>query len=303
MLGVNYPGLADMFYEGPNVFKTVEGYRRADEASANNAQNLADAVQAYKHQDIMNPMLEQHQQGLNDLQDLNVDLARAKQPTLLRQAEQVPFDDKGFTALMNHLEGLGHTAVSRGGLSPLDPLAMQLKRSGIPDEILQELSTPEGAARVRDAGKSFRENSAKWQAQESKQDSAKEIADLKAQVDKYKADQRRAADKYAADMRAQVARIMSNAKTKPDQIPKTLDAAIVDATNKAANAGDADTRAFFTSLAQEFTNQKTAFITQQAAARQAGQVDAGAVSGLPTTPTPAPRTVAPPSKAGASQSF
>ena len=41
MPAVQYPELSQMFYEGPGISKYYEGSRRADEATANNAQNLA----------------------------------------------------------------------------------------------------------------------------------------------------------------------------------------------------------------------------------------------------------------------
>ena len=177
MLGVNYPGLSEMFYDGPNVFKTAEGYRRSGEASQNNAQNLADAIQAHQFDTEMNPLRIAHQQGINAQRQLELDLAKKKQPGLLAQAEQIPFDDKNLSALMSHFEGLGDMAVKNGGL-PL-PIALQLKKSGFPEEILQELSTPQGAQRILDAGKSYRENSAKWLSQQSKQGSAENVAETK----------------------------------------------------------------------------------------------------------------------------
>ena len=177
MLGVNYPGLSEMFYEGPNVFKTAEGFRRSDEASANNAQNLADAIQAHQFDQQMNPLRVQGKQQELDKGALEYQLAQAKQPKLLSEASQIPFNDKNFSALMSHFEGLGDIAAKNNGL-PL-PIALQLKQSGFPQEVLDELSTPEGAIRVRDAGKSFRENSAKWQLQQSKQGSAEAIAETR----------------------------------------------------------------------------------------------------------------------------
>lgn len=180
MLGVNYPGLSEMFYDGPNVFKTAEGYRRSDEASANNAQNLADAVQAHQFDQQMNPLKIRKQQLGNDTSQLEYDLAAAKQPKLLADAEKIPFDDKNFSALMSHFEGVGQTAVARGGLKPLDPLYVQLKRSGFPQEVLDELSTPEGAQRVADAGKSFRETNMRYQLQALKNEGAADVADTRA---------------------------------------------------------------------------------------------------------------------------
>lgn len=178
MLGVNYPGLSEMFYDGPNVFKTAEGYRRSGEASQNNAQNLADAIQAHQFDTEMNPLRIAHQQGINAQHQLELDLAKKKQPGLLAQAEQIPFDDKNLSALMSHFEGLGDMAVKNGGL-PL-PIALQLKKSGFPEEILQELSTPQGAQRILDAGKSFRESSMKYRLQGLKNEGAQAVADTKA---------------------------------------------------------------------------------------------------------------------------
>jgi len=182
MLGVQQPALSEMFYDGPNVFKTAEGYRRSDEASANNAQNLADAIQAHQNDQQMNPLRVQSKQQEVDKGALGLALDKARQPGLLAQAQNMPFDDKGLSAMMSHFEGLGQTAVARGGLSPLDPLAIQLKRSGFPQEVLDQLSTKEGAQAVLDAGKSFRENSQKYQLQGLKNEGATDVASVRAQV-------------------------------------------------------------------------------------------------------------------------
>lgn len=91
MLGVNYPGLSEMFYDGPNVFKTAEGYRRSDEASANNAQNLADAVQAHQFDQQMNPLKIRKQQLGNDTSQLEYDLAAAKQPKLFDHTKEYKY--------------------------------------------------------------------------------------------------------------------------------------------------------------------------------------------------------------------
>ena len=288
MLGVNYPGLSEMFYEGPNVFKTAEGFRRSDEASANNTQNLADAVQAHQFDQQMNPLRVQGKQQELDKGALEYELAKTRQPGLLSQAQNMPFDDKGLSAMMSHFEGLGQTAVARGGLSPLDPLAIQLKRSGFPQEILDQLSTKEGAQAVLDAGKSFRENSQKYQLQGLKNAGAVDVAGVRADIQRELEAGRNARAEAANALRERLARqhatlVKETQKTKD---PNKWEALAVQLYQKSKDpALTPEERQVFLEQANEARNTQAQLLTLLAAAKQAGQPDISQL-GIPTSPAP-----------------
>jgi hypothetical protein len=295
MLGVNYPGLSDMFYDGPNVFKTAEGYRRSDEASANNAQNLADAIQAHQFDQQMNPLRVQGKQQELDKGALEYELAKAKQPGLLSQAQNMPFDDKGLSAMMSHFEGLGQTAVARGGLSPLDPLAIQLKRSGFPQEVLDQLSTKEGAQAVLDAGKSFRENSQKYQLQGLKNAGAVDVAGIRADMQRELEAGRNARAAAANALRERLAQahnaILKDSKQAKD--PATWQARAIQLEKLSNDPSlSPEERAIYLEQANRAVRMQMEAIDRAAAARAAGTPDLGSI-GIQTNQPPEKPVLAP----------
>jgi len=175
MPAVQYPNLSEMFYEGPGISKYYEGSRRADEATANNAQNLAEAqAQAYREQQL-HPLAVQEKQQLIRQRQLGNNLAEAGQPSALKKiqygAEEA--DYKAQQQFGQALEQWGSIAEANGGQIPL-----QLQQR-MPPELAQLFAQPNGWQQAKQAGSAMREASMKWLQQQSKQGSAEGIAESK----------------------------------------------------------------------------------------------------------------------------
>ena len=288
MPAVQYPDLSQMFGQY-SMYPTIVGLDREAVAQQNNQINQATSLQDMLLKQQQEARLGKESEAKMALEKANADKLRQQ---LDQAAAAAKFKNTGEMA--QALEQWGSIAEKNNGQIPL---ALQ---NQMPDSIREVFADPEGWKYAKAAGQIFRENSARWLGEEDKQKHQKELQELKGQIEKYKADSRAAALKYAADARQKVANIMAN-KPKAETALKTLDAAYIDAINRASNARDDNEKAFYTALAQEFVNQKTAYITATAAAKAAGTTDTGAVTGLQTRPAPNPRPVAPPNKEGASQ--
>lgn len=172
----NYPGLSDMFYEGANVFKTHEGFRRSEEAAAAHQQGLAEAIQRQQHEAAMNPLRIEAEKQLGRTRKLTADLAEKEQPYKLKQidynAQKAEYED--MDRFGQALEQWGSIAEANQGQIPLE------LQSRMPKELAAVFAQPNGWQQAKAAGKAMRENSAKWLSQQSKQGSAEDIAALKA---------------------------------------------------------------------------------------------------------------------------
>lgn len=172
----NYPGLSDMFYEGANVFKTHEGFRRSEEAAAAHQQGLAEAIQRQQHEAAMNPLRVESETQLGRKRRLEADLAEKEQPYKLKQidynAQKAEYED--MDRFGQALEQWGSIAEANQGQIPLE------LQSRMPKELAAVFAQPDGWRQAQKAGKAMRENSAKWLSQQSKQGSAEDIAALKA---------------------------------------------------------------------------------------------------------------------------
>jgi hypothetical protein len=293
-MATQYPGLSDMFYDGPNVFKTQEGYRRSDEAAVNNQQSLAEALQKQQQDAQLHPLKMEYEQQRARQQRLESDLAEKQQPLKLNklQYDAQEAEYKDMDRFGEALEKWGSIAEANGGSIPL-PL-----QDRMPKELAAMFSQPDGWKQAKAAGTAMREHSQKWLAQQSKQGSAEDVAQLKAQVEKYKADQRRAGQENAARLAAEARKnaAATAAAGKKDVALKTLDQAYIHFSNLAATAEDPEMRAFYTAQAQQMSDQKFNLVNAQAGAKEAGKVDTGRVADLPTKPAPTAPTVNPPQR-------
>ena len=287
----NYPGLSDMFYEGANVFKTHEGFRRSEEAAAAHQQSLAEAIQRQQHEAAMNPLRIEAEKQLGRTRKLTADLAEKEQPYKLKQidynAQKAEYED--MDRFGQALEQWGSIAEANQGQIPLE------LQSRMPKELAAVFAQPDGWKQAKNAGKAMRENSAKWLSQQSKQGSAEDIAAarLKAQQER---DARRSEDmRYIAELRAKTQANKPGSASAAKAV-KSLDEGFIKYLELAASAPNEEDRMFYKQLAQEIVAQKTAYINAQATARQTGSTDTGAVTGLPTREAPKPRAVNAPTK-------
>lgn len=289
----NYPGLSDMFYEGANVFKTHEGFRRSEEAAAAHQQGLAEAIQRQQHEAAMNPLRVEAEKQLGRTRKLTADLAEKEQPYKLKKVEydatKAEYED--MDRFGQALEQWGTIAEANQGQIPLE------LQSRMPKELAAVFAQPNGWKQAKDAGKAMRENSQKWLSQQSKQGSAEDIAAAKLRAAEARDAQRSADMRYVAELRANTAKaVAAGSKAKSAETLKTLDAGYLKYIELASTATNEADRIFYTNLAQEIVQQKTAYINAQAAAKQTGTTDTGAVTGLPTREAPKPRAVNAPTK-------
>lgn len=187
----NYPGLSDMFYEGANVFKTHEGFRRSEEAAAAHQQGLAEALQRQQYEAAMNPLRIESERQLGRTRKLTADVAEKEQPYKLKKVEydatKAEYED--MDRFGQALEQWGSIAEANQGQIPLE------LQSRMPKELAAVFAQPNGWQQAKAAGKAMRENSSKWLQQQSKQGSAEDIAALKAAQ---AAESRRLADEARA---------------------------------------------------------------------------------------------------------
>lgn len=282
-----------MYGNRPDVNKVIEGTYRNEMANTMAQQGLSDAVQRQQQEAQLHPLImDERRQRARALQ-LESDLAEKQQPGKLREIEyknqKAEYED--LDRFGQALEQWGSIAEANGGQIPL-PL-----QGRMPPQLASMFSQPDGWKQAKSAGAAMRENSMKWLQQASKQGSAEEIAALKAEVEANKEAGRNKRAAEANEMRVRIANLMASKKAgDAEKARKTMDEAFVYYNEKAATARDPEERAFYTQQAQEIVNQKSAYIVLQAAAKAAGSVDTGAVTDLPTRPTPTSRTVNPPSK-------
>ena len=172
----NYPGLSEMFYEGPNVFKTHEGFRRSEEAAAAHQQGLAEALQRQKQNAQLHPLKMEYENQRARKQRLESDLAEREQPLKLKKVEYdaTKSEYEDMDRFGQALEQWGSIAEANQGQIPL---ALQTR---MPKELAAVFAQPDGWKQAKAAGTAMRENSQKWLAQQSKQGSAEDIAALKA---------------------------------------------------------------------------------------------------------------------------
>jgi len=289
----NYPGLGDMFYEGANVFKTHEGFRRSEEAAAAHQQGLAEALARQQRDAEMHPLKMEYDNQRARKQRLESDLAEREHPYKLKKVEYdaQEAEYKDMDRFGQALEQWGSIAEANQGQIPLELQAR------MPKELAAIFTQPDGWKQAKDAGKAMRENSQKWLSQQSKQGSAEEIAAAKLHAQQARDAQRSADMRYVAELRANTAKaVAAGSKAKAAETLKTLDAGYLKYIELASTATNEADRIFYTNLAQEIVQQKTAYINAQAAAKQTGTTDTGAVTGLPTREAPKPRAVNAPTK-------
>lgn len=289
----NYPGLSDMFYEGANVFKTHEGFRRSEEAAAAHQQGLAEAIQRQRQESEIHPLKMEYENQRARKQRLESDLAEREHPYKLKKIEYdaQEAEYKDMDRFGQALEQWGSIAEANQGQIPLELQAR------MPKELAAVFSQPDGWKQAKTAGTAMRENSQKWLSQQSKQGSAEDIAAAKLQAQQARDAQRSADMRYVAELRANTAKaVAAGSKAKAAETLKTLDAGYLKYIELASTATNEADRIFYTNLAQEIVQQKTAYINAQAAAKQTGTTDTGAVTGLPTRDAPKPRTVNAPTK-------
>ena len=288
MLPVNQPNLANVFGEY-SMYPVTSALEQEAQANRNNQinQDAALAEALYKQQ--QRPLDLAQTQEVTKGQQLTNQLTQQKIDEALKGTQFKHLGEVGTA-----LEQLGAIARDNGGNIPL------WLQSQVPKDIAPMFAEEGGWQKALQVGKAIRENSPAWQKEQDVQSHKIEIQNLKGEVERYKADQRRAAMADAAAMRERIAKIMAGAKTAKDKQTaiKTLDQAYIDYTSKAAEATDPNMRTFYSQMAQDIVNQKTAYINAQAVAKEAGKPDVGAISDLPTRQAPTPRKVEPPSKSG-----
>lgn len=200
-MATQYPGLSDMFYEGPNVFKTQEGYRRSDEAALNNQQSLSEAIQKQQQEAQLHPLKMEYEQQRARQQQLNSDFAEKEQPYKLADltrkgtANQETDDAAGMDRLGYSLLQVGNLAKANGGSIPL-----QVQQRLSP-EILQ-LVTQHGPDGLIKMGTAIRENSKNYLGQAQKDEGKLAVADTAAGVRQAAieaADARAAADRASRE--------------------------------------------------------------------------------------------------------
>jgi hypothetical protein len=172
----NYPGLGDMFYEGANVFKTHEGFRRSEEAAAAHQQGLAEALARQQRDAEMHPLKMEYENQRARKQRLESDLAEREHPYKLKKVEYdaQEAEYKDMDRFGQALEQWGSIAEANQGQIPLELQAR------MPKELAAIFTQPDGWKQAKAAGAAMRQNSQKWLSQQSKQGSAEDIAALKA---------------------------------------------------------------------------------------------------------------------------
>ena len=297
MPAVNYPDLKSMFGDY-SVGPTMEGYRRTQEASTNNAFNLQQAVAEEQRAADRAPIDLESLQQLARGRKLDADLKEAEQPTKLaelgRKAAASTAEDqaKDLERIGYSYQQIGAVAKANGGKLPLS------LQGRVPPEILAHLEEF-GPDQMVSHGDAIIKHSKSYLGQDQKAEGQMQIQQLKAEVERYKADQRRAAMKEAADARERIARqVAANraAKGGAEKNIKTYTEAYIKYNQMASEATDPETRSYYVALANDMQEKRTAELVAMAGAKEAGKIDTGKAAGMETKPAPVAPTANPPSK-------
>lgn len=293
-----YGGEFSSGYQGLTAQRLNQVQQVADLYQKQQAQAVDQNAESIRHDKVMNPFKEQRAPlEIEDLVQRN--RSSKRENDFQDRIDPQRFDEfvaknrgsiqKEHLEEMNRLgQVMMQTHAQVGNIT--DPVMRNLRakqlfeQSGFGDRFDDSID----ASKFGDIGRAMLlANSKAQQAfglQENKDDAAMERERLRA------ASKERIA-KLTADAKAAVSRVQ---KMKPEQQPKNYQALSVkwnqDATIAAAEGREEDA-AYLRSLSQQALAAAAQLLQIQAQARNAGQVDPGAVSGLPTLPPPQTPTV------------